>query len=439
MKVVILLVLAALMEAARSFSADPAMAPSVSLTFGYLLLTAFFTGGIFGMLRLPKLTGYIVAGVVVGPSALGYVHESILPSLQIFNGVAVAMIALSAGVELEVRSMRPLFRSIALITLVANLLAMPLLAVTVYALRADLPFMVGLSSSSVIAVSVVLGIAMAAKSPAVVFALRGELAADGPVTRTVLAVVVVSDLLTLVLFAGASAVARSSIGGSADMVQTVLLLAWELLGSIVAGGVIGLLLTLYLRKVPGGAAMFIAMVCFTVAEVGQRIHFDPLLLSLAAGIVVRNFSDAGDRLQGEIAKSSLPVYVIFFAVAGAKIDLSVMPVVGLLAAILVGIRATALLGGARIGARLARADEAVVRYAGLGLLPQAGLAIALAQVFAKAFPELGDSAPALVLAVVAINEIISPAFYRLGLVRSGEASRGKPPEPVFEPVHDSRA
>jgi Kef-type K+ transport system membrane component KefB len=351
--------------------------------------------------------------------------------------VAVALIALTAGTELELRAMRPLFRSIAWISLVAVGGTTLLLSLLAYLLRGWLPFMSSMTPSHAVAVALVLGVVMVAQSPAVVVALRKEMDADGPVTRTVLGVVVIADLLVILMFAVVSTFAKSRFGQGASVDRVVPSLVWELLGSMVAGVLVGVILAMFLRAVRGGSALFVLAVCFVVAEAGRRLHLDPLLIALGAGIFIRNVTSAGDRLHEGIEGSSLPVYVIFFAIAGASIELGTLSVVGGPAIVFVLVRAAGLLLGTRIGARISGAPEMVRRWAGLGLLSQAGLALALASLFTKSFPEFGADASALVLAIVAINQIFAPALYQLALVRSGEAgaaarpaSGGAPHEPV---------
>ncbi|HEY8430644.1 MAG TPA: cation:proton antiporter, partial [Sandaracinaceae bacterium] len=334
---------------------------------------------------------------------------------------AVALIALTAGGEMSFARMRPLLRSIGWITLVAVIGTTVLLAGTALALSPLLPFLRELPWLAAGAAALVLGVTTSAQSPAVVIAVRAETNSDGPVTRTVLGVVILADLVVIVLFALASAACRAVLQGSADVASTAADVAWELFGSMGAGVIVGLVLVLYLSRVRTGAALFVIATCVVVAEVGARLHLDPLITALAAGVVVENTSDKGHLLLEKIASASLPLYVVFFAVAGASIHLDVLPVVGLPALVFVVVRAAGFLGGTRLAARIAGAPPEVARYAGFGLLPQAGLAIALSMLFARTFPELGTDAAALTLGVVAINECIAPVFFRRALVRSGEA------------------
>lgn len=433
MNFLLILALGGLMHAARSFQGDGA-AFEATLAFGFVLLTAFFAGRIFAGLRLPKLTGYIAAGIVVGPALMGLLSPEMVQSLEIVDGMAIAMIALTAGNELDLRAFRPLMRSIYWITLTAVVGTALLLGMAIFAMKSFLPFMSELPLVSAIAVALVLGVVMAAQSPAVVVALRDEMEADGPMSRTVLGVVVIADLVVILLFAATSSFAKSLIGAPGELSDTLGLLTWELLGSLMSGLLVGSLIGLYLRFVGrSGAALFVVTACFVVAEVGSRLHFDPLLVALAAGMLIRNFTKGGDLLHQEIELASLPVYVVFFAVAGAHIDLSILATVGIPATVFVLVRAFGLTAGSRVGAGVAGAPESVRRYAGLGLLPQAGLAIALAALFVKTFPSFGDDARALTLGVVALNELIAPAVYRWALIRSGEAGKRAPVQPGLFP------
>lgn len=424
MNALVVLILFGLMRALRSFDSDaPSSSIGTSVALGYLLLTGYFVGRIFAGIRLPKLTGYIVSGLVVGPAALGLVNEQMVDSLKIVNGMAVALIALTAGTELDLQTMRPLFRSIQWITIVGILGTATLLGFVVFGARSLLPFMAVMSTPHAAAVAALLAVVMVAQSPAVVVALKNEMKADGPVSRTVLGVVVIADLVVILLFAVASAVTKAVLGSQSDVWATVSSLAWELIGSLGAGAIIGYLLAVYLKNVREGAALFLLAVTFIVAEVGQRLHFDPLLVALSAGVFIRNATRTGDAVHHTVEAASLPVYVLFFAVAGTTLHLDALAIVGVPATLFVFVRAMGLLGGTYFGARIAGAEPLVRRYAGFGLLPQAGLALALSMLFAKTFPEFGAEAGALTLSVVAINEILAPAAYRFALVKSGETGR----------------
>jgi Kef-type K+ transport system membrane component KefB len=166
------------------------------------------------------------------------------------------------------------------------------------------------------------------------------------------------------------------------------------------------------------------MLCFIVAEIGNAVHLDPLIIALAAGVWLENVSRADARkLSAGFDQASLPVYLVFFALAGAKLHLHELVTLAIPVAAIVVVRAGSLFGGARIATRIPDVDPAVRRMIWIGLLPQAGLALALAELVRRTFPAFGDAAFALVVGVVATNEVVAPVILRLAFLRSGEAGK----------------
>jgi Kef-type K+ transport system membrane component KefB len=426
-----LLAFYAFMHAARSFSDAQEPARGGALAFGFLLLAAFFTGRLFARFGLPRLTGYIVAGVIAGPSVLALLTDDMVHVLAPVKGVAVCLIALSAGGELNFARTRPLLRSIVAITLWTVVLASVACAATCVLLGSMLPFFDGLSSRQVIAASAVLGVAISAMSPAVVMALFGELEPQGPVSRTILGVVVVADLAVIVLFALTSSLAQAFMGDGVHVGAAALHVAWEIFGSIAAGAVVGVVLAVYLHKVQTGRSLFVLLQCVLVSEVFGRLALDPLIVMLTAGLFIENVAELkASELVHDIEAASMPVYIVFFGLAGAMLKLDMLTGVAVPAVALVAVRAFAMWFGARRGALSAGAEPAVVRWAFAGLLPQAGLALALALLLPRVFPGFGVEASALVVGVVALNELLMPVLLRYALLRTGEARAAAGPAEV---------
>jgi len=418
------------MSAARTFVPDAAAtASATTLVAGYLLLTAFLVGGVFKALGLPRLTGYLAAGMITGPEVLALVSADMVANLQILNGVAISLIALSAGAEMDLRAMRPLLRAISWISGVAVLGTTVLLSVVTYLISDLLPFMAPLDPTARAALSTVLGVTLVAGSPAVIVALRDEMDAEGPFVQTTIAVTVIGSLLVILMFGGASSVAKAATGGSADVFATIRTLAWDVVGSLGAGALVGLGMSGYFRRFGSSGALVIVALSFVIAEVGNRLSLDPMIISLAAGVFLRNFTRVADDVRDALDSASMPVYVAFFAVTGAGIHIHSLFVVWLPATCLVVTRAIGLLLGTRVGGRLAGAPEVVRRHVGVGLMPQAGLALALALLFQQTFPDAGAGAAALVFGIVGINELLAPVLLRFALLRSGEAGR-RHPEPT---------
>jgi Kef-type K+ transport system membrane component KefB len=413
-----------MMHAARSFTTDTTVA-GTELAFGFLLLASYFTAKIVNRFGLPKLTGYIMAGVISGPYVLEFVTHGMGISLKVVSTTATALLALEAGLELEIKKIKPILRTLRSMVLFAVVGAQIAIAAALFLLRPLLPNIFGdLDTVQSLVVCLAIGVALSAQSPAVVMAMLSETRADGPLSRLMLASVIVADLTVITVFSIVLAITGAVIGGQIDVVGTAIGIAWELMGSMVFGILLGALVGQYMLSVKRGAAMFLAMICVVVAEIGGRIHLDPLIVMLMVGIWLRNWSRAdATEVTKSFQAAQLPVFLVFFALAGTKLDIqtlwgSLLPV-GIIAVI----RASTFYAGARIACKVTGADVVVTKYAWFGLVPQAGLALALALVLKNTFPSFGDGAAVILFGVVGLNECIAPVILRVMLLRSGEAGK----------------
>lgn len=422
MRALLLVVLALLMQAARQFApvelvgSGPA---GITLSCGFLVLTAVLAGSLVAHIGLPRITAYLVAGAVVGPEVLDLVSAEMVDGLNLFRGLAVPFIALLAGAEFHVPSLVGGLRGSIAISAVTVVTSIAVITGGAFAARDFLPFLDGLSTSAALILCMLLALPLTASSPSMAVALRDDAEAEGPLIRTVLATVVLTSLLLLVLTAVAVPVVTAIRATPSDALHSAGKLAWTLFGSLAFGVGAGLGFAAFLRKLRAGGTLFAIGLSFAAAELGPRIGLDPLALALAAGIFLRNGTDLGPRVLADMQPITLPVYVAFFSVAGATIPLHSLSTVGVGALILVAARALALNAGWRLGARVAGAPDTVRRLGGLGLLPQADLALALAALGATAFPD--TRALSLIAAVVAFDALVGPVLLRIALVKSGEA------------------
>jgi Kef-type K+ transport system membrane component KefB len=421
--ILLLLAVAGLMQVARSYSLTPGAA-GTQLAFGFLLLAAYFSAKLVSRIGLPKLTGYILAGILSGPYVLDLVSASMTSSLKVVSNAAVAIIALEAGAELDLRAIRPTLKTLSGIVVFAVLGAMVTITIALFLMHPYLRVFDGMDTTTTLAVCAMLAVALSAQSPAVVMALLAETRSEGPLSSMILSSVVVADLVVILVFSITSAVAGTVIGGAVDLGATVLAVCWELFGSLLFGVVIGMLIGQFLQSVKTGASLFGLLICVVVGEIGTRVHLDPLIVMLAAGVWLRNFSraDASDLLHGFEA-AQLPVFLVFFALAGSKLDIYSLWAAIIPVALIAMARAASFWGGSKIACRMTDAPDVVKRYAWFGLVPQAGLALALALVIAKNFPSFGAEAAVILFGVVGFNECIAPIILRAMLLRSGEAGR----------------
>ena len=426
---ILLLALAGMMHAIGTF-ANTLAGAGTELAFGYLLLAAFLGARVINRFGLPKLTGYLIVGVLSGPFVFGLVTDGMTDALKVVNDVATCILGLTAGGELNLKRVRPVMATLRSITVFGVIASMFALAALLFVLRPFLPVFDNLSLLQSLAVCGLIGVALSAQSPAVVMALLSETRADGPLSRVVLATVVVADLVVVVVYSIVAAIAGAVMGGEVSLSETALSVGWELFGSIGFGVAVGIIIALFLRYVSRGSALFALMVCVVVAEIGGRFHLDPLVVMLAAGVWLENFSrvDAGKLLRGFEA-AELPVFLVFFALAGSRLDLGQLWHALVPVTLLAGARAAVFFFGCRAACARTYADPTIAKYGWTGLLPQAGLSLALVVVIRNAFPSFGPAAGVLLLSVVAINQLIGPVLLRVALVKSQEA--GKRAESAF--------
>jgi len=420
---ILLFAVGGIMHAVRSFTGGVSIG-GTELAFGFLLLSAFFTGKIVSRFGFPKLTGYLISGVISGSYVLGLVTLDMGKSLKVVSNLAVCIIALTAGLELNLKKLRPTISTLRAITFFAVIGAQFAIAGALLAMKPLLPFMQGMTTEQTLAVAFVIGVALSAQSPAVVMALLSETGADGPLSQVVLGSVVLADLVVLFMYSAAATVTTALIGGNVDILEAGLAVTWKLVGSMVFGVAIGMLMGRFLVSVRRGSVLFGVMVCVVVAEIGERIELDPLIVMLSAGLWIENFSraNAHDLLSG-FESAQLPVFLVFFALAGGKIDIyqlyaSLLPVV-----VVVLVRTISFYFGSKIACARTGAAPIVAKNAWIGLMPQSGLALALALLVQSSFPTFGKDAAVIVFGVVGVNELISPVILRAIIVRSGEAGK----------------
>ena len=422
---ILLLAVAGLMQAARSFTTDTSIA-GTELAFGFLLLSAYFTAKIVNRFGLPKLSGYLISGVLAGEFVFGFVDHHMTETLKIVSDTATAIIALEAGSELQLRAVKPLIKTLRGITVFAVIGAMFTISAALFMMRPLLPDIFGnLELVPSLAVCLAIGTALSAQSPAVVMALLSEMRAEGPLSRVILASVVVADLTVITAFSIVLAITSAVIGGNIDVVGTVVEVLWELIGSMAFGLVIGILLGRYLLYVKGGAAMFALLVCVVVAEIAPTIHLDVLIVLLAAGIWLRNFSKAdASALLRQFEAAQLPVFLVFFALAGSHLDIAKLFAAIIPVLVIATVRAMTFFLGTKLACKISNPEPVVAKYGWFGLVPQAGLALALAIVLRSNFQSsFGNGAATILLGVVGFNECVAPPILRLMLMRSGEAGK----------------
>lgn len=423
-RLVVLLLLvggAVLLEPLR-VPTEGVIAPRSLFLFGILLLTADTFGALAHDVGIPRLVGYLLAGLALGPSLLGIVPPGVLQDLAMMKELAVGLIALLAGAEFRVKDLVERYRMILWILVLQTAAGLIGLTVVTLLLRPWVPFLQGLEAAPLVFVAFLFAATLTVNSPMVTLAMLTETDAKGPLARTTLGVVLLADVVVILIFTAAFSLAQASLGGATEGAPTILLrLLREVVGSIVAGALLGGLLTLYLRFVRRELVVFAVVLVFATTAAATALHFELLLSLLVAGFLVENVAPVrAEPLVEALHAMAVPVFVIFFAMAGADFRLGTFVTLWPVVLAVVVARIALVYAGATAGARLGGAETVVVRYGWTGLVAQAGVALGLATIVADRLPVLGVAMQTAIVAVIAVNQSLGPILFRQGLDRAGE-------------------
>lgn len=434
----VLAFIVALTIAARSFFPQDATtigAAGAALGFGFILLAAIQTGHIFHALHLPHLTGYILCGAVVGPEILGFVNAQAVSDLGPMKRVAVGLIGLLAGCELNVRDLKPRLRAIVSFAGSGMIGGSFVLFITMSIVLTFVPATASIPFVQREVIALICANALVAFSPPVVIGVINEVRARGPLSEVCVPLVVVADLTIVVTFSLTSAIARTvfpASGGASGIGGLV----WHILGSIFAGVVYGSVLAVYITRVKDRIALFVFGTLFVIAEGAGALHLDPLLVGLTAGLFLENISPvSGHEVAHETEPASMPVFTLFFAVVGAELHVHAFLSVVVFSLIAAVARATGVFTGVRLGRSFARAEPVVEKFIPFCMLPQAGIALALATTVKSSFKPWGESVGTVLLGTVVVNEVLGPILFRNALARAGEI----PPEDEATPTSSERS
>jgi len=395
----------------------------ILLTVGLMSSLAFYAGKGMKPLRLPSLIGFMLAGVVLGPSVLGLLDHEVQQRLSFLTDVALAFVAVSIGLELKLSVLRRLGSGIITVIFSESLMAFALVFGVVWLLTRNVPM------------ALIFGAIAPASAPAGTVAVIKEYKAKGPLTQALYAVVGFDDGLGIIIFGFASAVARHLLepggeGGFFTLMSEPLL---EILLSLGVGGVLALLFSLAARRVESRRDQFLLLFVFVMTATGlsQMFHLSLILTNMVLGMVVVNTQRSAliGGLHDALADVMPLLFLLFFTLAGANLHVRELPALGLLGLVYVLSRSAGLMGGAWMGSTLGGLDRSIRNNLGMGILSQAGVAIGLALIVKAEFSALGPAGEALgstvittVSATCIIFELIGPITTRIALKRAGEIS-----------------
>ena len=408
----------------------------VNFRLGALLISAYAVGQLMKAVRLPLISGYLITGMIAGPYVLGFLTPRIVLEMRLLDDLALSVIALSAGGAFRLDALAQRRRSITLSILFQTLLISGMVCAFVMAAGSSFRFIQNLSTVQLAAMGILLGVTAVARSPSSAIAIISECRASGPFTDLVLGVTVAIDVIIIVLFTLAMTIARSLLlPGSGPDPSVFGMLFLEMAVSIAIGVVSGKLIAFYIDRDGGDLPLLLLVFAFGVAKTsewlghamdasaGVSLHLEPLLICMSAGFIVQNSSPHGRSFLDALDRVSLPVYVLFFCLAGAGLDLNALRATWPLALGITSIRIFGMFLASWLAGTLSGEPARMNRLAWMAYITQAGVAIGLAGIAMRQLPEIGSPLNTIVLAVIAVNQVIGPMTFTAVLRLLGESGR----------------
>jgi Kef-type K+ transport system membrane component KefB len=390
---------------------------NILLSLSLAMLIGLLMTRIIKIFGLPNVTAYIIAGLLAGPFCFKLIPADLLHGFEIITTVALGFIAFSIGGEFKLNHMKSIGRSILVITLMQAVITTALVDTVLLVFGFDIP------------IAITLGAIAAATAPAATLMVVRQYKAKGPVTDTLLPVVAGDDAIGLVIFSLSLSIARSlSMKESLTFRNAVFNPIWEIVLSLVIGAVIGFLLSLSMKLFKSRAnriCLIIASV-FGCVALSQLLNLSSLLACMMIGAIYANICHDIEPVMETYDRWTPPLFLLFFVISGAELDISLIISVGVIGIIYLVTRSLGKYFGAMIGAHIVSADRNIKKYLGLTLLPQAGVAVGMAQIAITALPAYGASIRTIVLCATLIYELAGPIITKAALVKAGEINIIKP-------------
>lgn len=413
----------------------------ILLSIAFALLAGLLLTRLVRRWHLPAVTAYLVAGVLIGPNCLGllgvpglgFASFDAVGALSLISDVALGFIAFSIGNEFRLSALRKTGRQAAVVAVIQALAATILVDVVLLLLH------LVLGEKLPISTCIVLGAVATATAPAATMMVVNQYKAKGKLTDLLLPIVALDDAVGLVVFAISFGVAKTMTSGSFSLLAILVNPLLEIVGSLLLGAALGVLFSGVERLFHSNSKRLSVAVTFVILAAALsklelplggelRLGFSPLLVCMMVGTIFCNLCDFSEEIMFKTDRWTAPLYVLFFVLSGAELDLRVfaeLAVVGIGVAYILARSAGKYLG-ASFGARLMKCDDNVCKYLGITLLPQAGVALGMSVTVAAQLGQEGAIIRDIILFSVLVYELVGPILTKIALTKSGDI---QPPSP----------
>ncbi|MBN2442639.1 MAG: cation:proton antiporter [Spirochaetales bacterium] len=392
----------------------------VLVIIGIMTFIALFAGKLARIIKLPSLIGFMIAGVILGPSLVNILNDPLQEHLSFITEIALGFVAFGIGLELSLKILKQQGSKMILIIFAESFLAFILVTGSIYILTRDL------------ALALIFGAIAPASAPAGTVAVIQEYKASGSLTKALYTVVGFDDGLGIIIFGFAAAIAKSIISSSSSgLFMTIFEPIKEVFLSFGIGGLVSIIYCLIARKLKSATDIFIFTFSAILTVIGlcTVFHLSLILTNMIFGIVVINTQPAPlvEKIHQKLKEIMPLLFVLFFVLAGANLHISILPSLGIIGVVYFVARSAGLMGGAWLGAMIGKAEDKIRKYLGMGILSQAGVAIGLSLIIKHEFSKInawGESIGSIVItsitATCILFEILGPILTKIALKKAGE-------------------
>ena len=384
------------------------------LGLGFILTAGLFSAKLIKRIKFPAVTAYLLLGILIGPSLFKLVPEGILNSSGLISNIVLGIIAFEIGQNFSRYHLRKIGRPIIWISILEACGAWALVTLA-FLLILRQPFYV----------SLLFGAIASATAPAATVMVIREYRARGNFTDTLLGVVAIDDAWCLIIFAISLAISQAvytHMMAASFLIKVFFNSLLSIFGAFVLGAILAMLLSLLYRFIRTQTELLIFTLGFIFLNIGLAIwlHLSVLLSSMFLGAILINSHRYSFKFFDALKCIDSPLFLLFFVLAGANLEMHILPKLGIIGLTYLIFRVIGKMMGASLGAKISNAPESIRRYLGLGLIPQAGVALGVALIAKSDFPIVGEMIFTTIIATTVIYELIGPLCTKYALQKAGE-------------------
>lgn len=386
------------------------MSDTILLDVALVMLTGLIFGRLVKHLKMPNVTGYLIAGLLLGPCVLNLIPADMVNNFSVASDMALGFIAFSIGSEFKISYFKQVGFTPIVIAITESLGAVFFVTAACILLGFD------------IGLSILLGAIAAATAPAQTIMVIRQYRAKGPLTSMLMSVVALDDAVALIAFGFAATFVKAMTSHKGISLMSVLSPFYEVAVSFLLGAILAIVMILYLRhfKKSSNRLCLCVGIIFIGTWLANQIGGSALLTCMALGAVLVNLFQETENVMKAVDAFTPPLFMLFFAMSGAGFDIGALKSIGLIGLTYVVMRVAGKMAGAWFGGKVMKADRKICRYLGPTLMPQAGVALGLILVAEAIVPEFASQIRTVILCSTFIYSILGPSVAKSALIKAGE-------------------